>query len=45
VVKPLEPSAYREIVRRALDEDVGAGDITTDATVAPEQRARGVFVA
>jgi nicotinate-nucleotide pyrophosphorylase (carboxylating) len=31
-------------VRRALAEDLGAGDITTDATVRPDQRARGVFV-
>ena len=29
----LDPSEYRDIVRRALAEDVGAGDITTDATV------------
>jgi nicotinate-nucleotide pyrophosphorylase (carboxylating) len=40
----LNPSEYREIVRRALEEDVGAGDITTDATVRSDQRARGVFV-
>jgi nicotinate-nucleotide pyrophosphorylase (carboxylating) len=43
-VEPLDPSQYRDIVRRALEEDVGGGDITTDATVRPEQRARGVFV-
>ncbi len=41
---PLDPSDYRDIVRRALAEDVGAGDITTDATVRSDQRARGVFV-
>ena len=41
---PLDPSLYRDIVRRALEEDVGAGDITTDATVAPGQDARGVFL-
>jgi nicotinate-nucleotide pyrophosphorylase (carboxylating) len=41
---PLDPSDYRDIVRRALDEDVGGGDITTDATVGPDQRARGVFI-
>lgn len=40
----LEPSTYRDIVRRALDEDVGAGDITTDATVDAAQRARGVLL-
>jgi nicotinate-nucleotide pyrophosphorylase (carboxylating) len=28
------------IVRRALDEDVGAGDVTTRATVPPQARAR-----
>ena len=42
---PLEPSAYRDIVRRALDEDIGAGDITTEATVSPVQRAKGVLLA
>ena len=41
----LDPVQYRDIVRRALDEDRGAGDITTEATVAPGQRARGVFLA
>ena len=41
----LDPTEYREIVRRALDEDVASGDITTEATVAPSQRARGTFLA
>jgi nicotinate-nucleotide pyrophosphorylase (carboxylating) len=40
----LPPDAYRDIVRRALAEDIGAGDVTTDATVSPTQRARGVFL-
>ena len=44
MLTPLDPSDYRDIVRRALDEDVGGGDITTDATVRPDQRARGVFI-
>jgi nicotinate-nucleotide pyrophosphorylase (carboxylating) len=44
LITPLDPSDYRDIVRRALAEDVGAGDITTDAAVRPDQRARGVFV-
>jgi len=44
LLTPLDPSDYRDIVRRALDEDVGAGDITTEATVPRSQRARGVFV-
>jgi nicotinate-nucleotide pyrophosphorylase (carboxylating) len=43
-VERLDPSQYRDIVRRALEEDVGPGDITTDATVRPDQRARGMFV-
>ena len=40
----LPPEAYRDIVRRALVEDVGTGDVTTEATVPREQRARGVFL-
>jgi nicotinate-nucleotide pyrophosphorylase (carboxylating) len=44
VLTPLDPSLYRDLVRRALDEDVGTGDITTDAVVAVNQRARGVFI-
>jgi nicotinate-nucleotide pyrophosphorylase (carboxylating) len=43
-VERLDPSQYRDIVRRAIEEDVGGGDITTDATVRSDQRARGVFV-
>ena len=34
-----------EIVRRALEEDIGRGDATTAAAIAPEQRARGVILA
>jgi nicotinate-nucleotide pyrophosphorylase (carboxylating) len=45
LLTPLDPSDYRDIVRRALDEDVGRGDITTEATVRPDQRARGVLIA
>ena len=41
---PLDPDLYRDIVRRALEEDVRDGDITTDATVAPALMARGVFL-
>jgi nicotinate-nucleotide pyrophosphorylase (carboxylating) len=44
VTDPLDPGLYRDIVRRALEEDVGTGDVTTAATVLPSQRARGVFV-
>ncbi|MEO6213884.1 MAG: carboxylating nicotinate-nucleotide diphosphorylase [Vicinamibacterales bacterium] len=42
---PLAADVYREIVRRALAEDMGAGDITTAATVDPTLRARGVILA
>ena len=37
--EPLDPALYREIVRRALAEDLGWGDVTTEATVAAELRA------
>ena len=43
--EPLEPALYRETVRRALAEDLGWGDVTTEATVLPDQRARGVVIA
>ena len=43
-VPPLDPTVYREIVRRALDEDLKSGDITTEAIVSAKQRARGVFL-
>lgn len=42
---PLEPGSYREIVRRALAEDLGWGDVTTEATVDSALRARGTIVA
>jgi nicotinate-nucleotide pyrophosphorylase (carboxylating) len=42
---PLEPALYREIVRRALAEDLGWGDVTTEATVPTNLHARGVLVA
>jgi nicotinate-nucleotide pyrophosphorylase (carboxylating) len=43
-MKPLHPDEYREIVRRALDEDIGSGDVTTEATIGADRRARGVFL-
>jgi nicotinate-nucleotide pyrophosphorylase (carboxylating) len=43
--EPLEPALYREIVRRALAEDLGWGDVTTEATVDREQRGRGIILA
>ena len=41
---PLDPSLYREIVRRALAEDMRWGDITTEATTSSEQRATGELI-
>ena len=42
---PLDPANYRELVRRALAEDFGWGDVTTEATVAADARGRGTFLA
>ena len=42
---PLEPSLYRETVRRARAEDLGWGDVTTEATVPEDARALGRLVA
>lgn len=42
---PLDPSSYREIVRRALAEDVRWGDVTTDAVIPTALEANGVLVA
>src|SRR5262252_8110075 len=46
----LEPRAYRDIVLRALEEDLGGPlgsgrDVTTDTTVPAIARARGLFIA
>jgi nicotinate-nucleotide pyrophosphorylase (carboxylating) len=40
VASPLDPAVLQDAVARALAEDVGSGDVTTEATVAAEQRAR-----
>ena len=42
--EPLSDADLRALVRRALDEDVGEGDVTTAATVPPGARARAVVV-
>jgi nicotinate-nucleotide pyrophosphorylase (carboxylating) len=41
----LDPRTYRDIVRKALEEDLGSGDITTEATVARNAHGHGTFVA
>ena len=43
--EPLDPSVYRGIVRNALAEDIGAGDVTTRAVIGDGQRARAVLLA
>jgi nicotinate-nucleotide pyrophosphorylase (carboxylating) len=43
--EPPDPAIYREVVRRALAEDLGWGDVTTEATVDGSIRARGVMLA
>jgi nicotinate-nucleotide pyrophosphorylase (carboxylating) len=42
--EPLDPSMYRGIVRRALAEDLGWGDVTTDAIMEPNARGKGTIV-
>jgi len=41
----LDPAVYRDLVHRALAEDVGAGDITSRAIVPPGVRGSGLFIA
>jgi nicotinate-nucleotide pyrophosphorylase (carboxylating) len=43
-VEPLDPRLYRDLVRRALDEDVRDGDVTTEAIVPAEAQGRGTFI-
>ncbi len=42
--EPIDPSVYRQIVRRALAEDLGWGDVTTEATVPSDIRGYGTIV-
>ncbi len=41
----LDASAYRNLLQSFLSEDLGAGDITTVATVSASQHARGEVIA
>src|SRR6266480_8112438 len=43
-MESLDETVYRDLVRRALEEDVRDGDITTEATVRLRQQARGTFL-
>lgn len=42
---PLDPAVYRDIVRRALAEDLEGGDVTSEATVTAGRRGRGELCA
>ena len=44
-IAPLPVEAYRDLVTRALAEDVGAGDITSALAIDPNQHARGIVLA
>jgi nicotinate-nucleotide pyrophosphorylase (carboxylating) len=44
-VTPLEPASYADLVRRALAEDVGSGDVTTDLLVPTSARATARLIA
>jgi nicotinate-nucleotide pyrophosphorylase (carboxylating) len=41
----LDPGMYREVVRRALAEDFGWGDVTTEGVIDRDQKARAVILA
>lgn len=41
----LSPEAIRNVVRAALAEDIGAGDITTESAIPADQQAEAVIVA
>jgi len=43
--EPLDAGAYRELVRRALAEDFGWGDVTTEGTIDRDLKARAVILA
>jgi nicotinate-nucleotide pyrophosphorylase (carboxylating) len=42
---PLDRALYRELVRRALAEDLGWGDATTEGTIEEHQRGHGRLLA
>ena len=41
----LDESLVRDVVRRALEEDIGGGDLTSEAVLDPRAQAKGVLVA
>jgi nicotinate-nucleotide pyrophosphorylase (carboxylating) len=45
VLAALRQEAYRDLVARALAEDVGRGDLTSELTIDADQPARGIILA
>ncbi len=45
MAQTLDLRSYQEVLRRFLEEDLGGGDLTTEATISPSQAAVGRFVA
>lgn len=43
--EPVRPAEIRDVVRRAIEEDLGPGDVTSLAIVPPDRVADGVFLA
>ena len=43
--EPLDPGMYRELVRRALAEDFGWGDVTTETIIGRDQKAHAIILA
>ncbi|HEY3111032.1 MAG TPA: carboxylating nicotinate-nucleotide diphosphorylase [Chloroflexota bacterium] len=44
-MRPLSPRSLAQVVRLALDEDLGEGDVTTDALVRPDLPGRAIVLA
>ena len=44
-MKKSEILEIRDIIRRALEEDMGEGDITSESTIPPQQILTGTFIA
>ena len=44
MIPPLDASLVRRVVSEALEEDGAFRDITTQTTIAPDQKGRGVFL-
>jgi nicotinate-nucleotide pyrophosphorylase (carboxylating) len=43
--EPLDPGVYRDLVRRALAEDFGWGDVTTEGVISRDQKGQAIILA